>query len=122
MQVPSKPKKIESPDPKQSPPEKPSSPEEPKHMTTAQKNKENMKSMQRSNFIAFTDCQGDNFIIKTRVCGIDYKLTYDEVIQRWNIKKAHRQDIQPPELTPYIDAFHEITRNKEVAKKPAYFA
>lgn len=77
--------------------------------------------MGKANFYAVVDCSGPDLAIRTKICGVFYRLTYNEKIQRWEIKKENRRDKHPEELAPYFKIFNEITRTKSVAKKPLFF-
>lgn len=122
LQVPSKPKKQDTPEATPKQPENSQTQETKEPMTIKEKIKESMMSMERSNFVAYTDCKGDDIVLRTRVCGTNYNLTYDEKRKKWIVRKTESKDVEPEELTPYIDIFQRVARDKRVAKKPAFFA
>lgn len=122
LQVPTKPSRSKTPEKRTRtpPPQKTENKEEAKD--TKSQIKEALSSMDKDNFYGVVDCSGENLMIKTKLCGILYRMTYNEKILRWDIRKEHRRDEQPTELSPYIKIFTEVTRTKSVAKKPLFFA
>lgn len=75
LQVPSKPKRSKSTETKAPPPETSPSPDLSEEMTIPAWIKDEIMSMDRQNFEAYTECKGEHITIKTRVCGIDYNIT-----------------------------------------------
>lgn len=109
------------PDPRSKTPSPPVTRKAEESKSVKEKIKESLDGMNKEYFSAIVDCSGTDLVIKTMVCGIDYKLIYNEGIRKWDIQKLHKRDEQPKELSPYIDIFHNVTRTKSVAKKPFFF-
>lgn len=121
LQVPSRPKRPKTSEPEPQPPVQPTGTKEEETKSTKELIQESMMKMKRDNFEAMVDCSSGDLAIKTKACGIDLRLVYNEEVRKWDIKKIYKKDVIPPELIPYINIFHNVTRTKSVAKKPAFF-